>query len=196
MPTDESRFLDKLEVEVEAELGMARSSHPEEVLGESPAEWLFDPTDVQREEIGLRSLLGAVEALEGDAQPDREADATSTESSQRGRLPTGPTHDRKEQFMSPDTQTPSPPEPMVEEDAHLGAAEYLMKHAGTSALVVLDDVENRTPVGLITETELVDAAQDGMDANDVRVRDVMTDETATRDASTSTHPGRELEDRS
>jgi len=30
------------------------------------AEWLFDPMDVQREEIGLRSLLGAVEAIEGD----------------------------------------------------------------------------------------------------------------------------------
>jgi hypothetical protein len=35
-------------------------------LGASPTEWLFDPTDVEREEVGLRSLLAGVEALESD----------------------------------------------------------------------------------------------------------------------------------
>ncbi len=74
MSTDESQFLHKLEAEVEAELAMARSSHPEEALDVSPAEWLFDPTDVEREEIGLSSLLGAVEALESDDQPNHPPD--------------------------------------------------------------------------------------------------------------------------
>lgn len=69
MPSDKSQFLHALEAEVDAELGMARSSHPEDALRESPAELLFDPTDVEREEVGLRSLRGAVEALESDSQP-------------------------------------------------------------------------------------------------------------------------------
>lgn len=66
MPTDERRFLHKLAVEVEAELAMAESSNSEEELRESPAEWLFDPTDVEREDVGLRGILGAVEAVEND----------------------------------------------------------------------------------------------------------------------------------
>jgi hypothetical protein len=66
MPPSEEQFLHNLEVEVETELVIAQSSHPEEELGGSPAEWLFDPADVEREEIGLRSVLGAVEALERD----------------------------------------------------------------------------------------------------------------------------------
>jgi hypothetical protein len=74
MPEDESQFLHKLEAEVETELGMARSSRPEDALGPSPAEWLVDPTDVEREEVGLRSLLGAVEALESDSPPAHAPD--------------------------------------------------------------------------------------------------------------------------
>jgi len=66
MPTDERPFLHKLEAEVEAELEMAESSGSGEALGASPADWLFDPADVEREEVGLRNLLGAVEALELD----------------------------------------------------------------------------------------------------------------------------------
>ncbi|WP_328992789.1 hypothetical protein OG394_00900 [Kribbella sp. NBC_01245] len=63
-PTDENAFLHNLEAEVEAELAMAESSHPEESGG--PATWLYDPTDVERDEVGLRSILGAAKALEGD----------------------------------------------------------------------------------------------------------------------------------
>lgn len=70
MPTDESQLLRKLEADVETELDMARSSPPEEALGMSPAEWLLDPADAEREEVGLRTLLGAVQALEGGSQPD------------------------------------------------------------------------------------------------------------------------------
>jgi hypothetical protein len=65
-PTGDSEFLGELEREVEAELDLAESSRPEEIIGLPSTEWPFDPMDVQREEIGLRSLLGAVEAMEGD----------------------------------------------------------------------------------------------------------------------------------
>ena len=60
----DGEFLRELEVEVEEELDLAESTRPEEITGPS-AEWLFDPVDAQREEIGLRSLLGAIEAVEG-----------------------------------------------------------------------------------------------------------------------------------
>src|SRR5215475_322571 len=60
MPTDESQFLHELEPEIEAELAVAQPSQPADAPGASPAEWLFDPTDLELEEIGLRNLLGAV----------------------------------------------------------------------------------------------------------------------------------------
>jgi hypothetical protein len=61
---NENRFLHDLEVEVETELEMVESSSPDELAAVPAAEWQFDPADVQREEAGLRNLLGAVEALE------------------------------------------------------------------------------------------------------------------------------------
>jgi hypothetical protein len=57
----------ELEIEVEEELVLAESSRPEETAAAPPSEWLFDPTDVERDVIGLRNILGAAEALEGDA---------------------------------------------------------------------------------------------------------------------------------
>jgi hypothetical protein len=59
-------FLHDLEVEVETELEMVESSSPDELAAVPASEWQFDPADVQREEAGLRNLLGAVEALEGE----------------------------------------------------------------------------------------------------------------------------------
>jgi hypothetical protein len=70
-PANENAFLHGLEVEVEAELSMAESSHPEEVADTPVTEWLFDPTDVERYEVGLRGLLGAVEAVEDGAEKGR-----------------------------------------------------------------------------------------------------------------------------
>ncbi|TMR10862.1 hypothetical protein ETD86_37740 [Nonomuraea turkmeniaca] len=69
-PSGENEFLHELKAEVEEEMILAESSHPEEVAGLPVADWLFDPTDVEREEIGLRGLLDAVEALEGDPHTD------------------------------------------------------------------------------------------------------------------------------
>lgn len=62
----DDEFLHELESEVTLELGIARSSDAADATGESSVEWLFDPTDVEREEIGLRNIQGAIDALEGE----------------------------------------------------------------------------------------------------------------------------------
>ncbi|MEZ0075480.1 hypothetical protein [Planotetraspora sp. GP83] len=72
-PSGENDFLYELELEVEAELTLAESSHPEEAVGLSIIDWLFDPADVEREEIGLRGLLDAVEVLEDGSRPGDHA---------------------------------------------------------------------------------------------------------------------------
>lgn len=63
-PADESAFLHALEADVEAELATARASHAEEVIDTPVTEWQYDPTDAERYEVGLRGLLGAVQAME------------------------------------------------------------------------------------------------------------------------------------
>ncbi|MEV4116000.1 hypothetical protein [Nonomuraea sp. NPDC049695] len=68
-PSGDDDFLYELEVEVEAEVTLVEASRPEEAAGLPVTEWLFDPTDVEREEIGLRGLLDAVEALEDGFRP-------------------------------------------------------------------------------------------------------------------------------
>ena len=55
----------------------------------------------------------------------------------------------------------------------MAAAAYLMRHAGATALVVLDGQSNR-PLGIITEADIVHTVADGRDVNEVRIRDVMT----------------------
>jgi len=58
-------FLHELELNVSTELMLAETSLPEEEAVRVPVdEWLFDPADAQRYEVGLHNLLGAVEALE------------------------------------------------------------------------------------------------------------------------------------
>jgi CBS domain-containing protein len=64
----------------------------------------------------------------------------------------------------------------VEANAHLAAAAYLMKHAGETALVVIDEEQARRPVGLVTDADIADAVADGRDVNEVRIRDLMTTE--------------------
>ena len=64
-PIGENAFLHELELNVSTELVLAGTSQPEEEAVNVPLdEWLFDPADAQRYEIGLHNLLGAVEALE------------------------------------------------------------------------------------------------------------------------------------
>ena len=64
-PTGDNAFLHGLELSVRAELTQAEAGQPEEeAVGVPIDEWLSDPADGERYEASLRSLLGAVEALE------------------------------------------------------------------------------------------------------------------------------------
>jgi hypothetical protein len=66
VPNGEDDILYELQVEVEVELTQVEASRSEEELSLPVTDWLFDPTDAEREEIGLRGLLDAVEVLESD----------------------------------------------------------------------------------------------------------------------------------
>jgi len=69
-PTVGSTFLHELELTVRTELTQAETGQPyEEAIAVPIEEWLSDPADDQRYEAGLRSLLGAVEALEDGLGP-------------------------------------------------------------------------------------------------------------------------------
>ena len=61
----------------------------------------------------------------------------------------------------------------VEPQGHLAAAAYLMKHAGASALMVVD-ARTDQPVGIITETDIAHAVADGKDVNRIRISELMT----------------------
>jgi CBS domain-containing protein len=73
----------------------------------------------------------------------------------------------------------------VEPGDHAAAAAYLMKHAGATALVVVDDEQDKRPVGLITDADIVRAVADGKDVNDVRIHDLMTTHPTVITATTS-----------
>jgi CBS domain-containing protein len=60
----------------------------------------------------------------------------------------------------------------VETNAHLAAAAYLMKHAGETALVVIDE-QARRPIGLVTDADIAQAVADQLDVNQVRILDLM-----------------------
>jgi hypothetical protein len=63
-PAGGRAFLLELEIDVCTELTLAEAGPPEEEAASLPIEeWLSDPEDDQRYETGLRSLLGAVEAM-------------------------------------------------------------------------------------------------------------------------------------
>jgi CBS domain-containing protein len=82
-----------------------------------------------------------------------------------------------------------PPPTTVERYDHVAAAAYLMRHAGATALMVLDAAVGQL-VGIITEADVSRAVADGNDVNEVRVHDVMTTRpvitpaTSIRDAAT------------
>ena len=65
-----------------------------------------------------------------------------------------------------------PPPTTVHQHDHAAAAAYLMKHAGTTALVV--DAQTGQPAGIITQADVARAIAAGKDVNDVWVDAVMT----------------------
>ena len=79
-PTGDNAFLRTVELNVRAELALTETGQPqEEAVDVSIGEWLIDPEDEQHYEVGLRSLLGAVEALEGSSgEVSREPEPTPT----------------------------------------------------------------------------------------------------------------------
>ena len=77
-----------------------------------------------------------------------------------------------------------PPVTTVEQEDHVAAAAYLMKHAGASALMVLD-IKNDQPIGIITEADIAHAVADKKDLNSIRIRDLMTTPPTVITATTS-----------
>ncbi|CAN7538905.1 hypothetical protein LJR027_003624 [Terrabacter sp. LjRoot27] len=69
---DDRDALDRLvalEAEVRVELAVADASPALGAFSSPESEWLVDPAEVQTEQTGLRSLLGAVQALEAGRDP-------------------------------------------------------------------------------------------------------------------------------
>jgi len=66
-----------------------------------------------------------------------------------------------------------PPLTTVKQDDHVAAAAYVMKHAGATALVVVDEWTDQ-PLGIITEADIAHAVADGKDLSSVRIHDLMT----------------------
>lgn len=70
-PTGDHPFLHELELTVRTELTQAETNQPDEYATlVPPDQWLLDPADAQRDEVGLRNLLGAIETMEGAPQRD------------------------------------------------------------------------------------------------------------------------------
>jgi hypothetical protein len=93
IPAGDNAFLRALELNVRTELALAETSQPwEEAVGVPIGEWLSDPADDQRYEAALRSLLGAVEALEDGSGPAAifRRPKCRRASLPRGLCPTGP----------------------------------------------------------------------------------------------------------
>ena len=68
-PAGDNAFLQELELNITSELTMVETSQPDvDADGVPTVVWLLDPV-VQRFEIGLRTLLGAVETLENGSRP-------------------------------------------------------------------------------------------------------------------------------
>jgi hypothetical protein len=76
-PTGDNASLHAIELNIRAELALANGQAEEEAVDVPIGNWLVDPEEEQHYEVGLHSLLGAVEALEdgpGDSPPaDRSA---------------------------------------------------------------------------------------------------------------------------
>jgi hypothetical protein len=73
LPDDErGPALEELKAEVEADLELIANSRCGAASSGTPEEWVDDPEEVQVEETDLRSLLGAVEALE--VEPPHDVD--------------------------------------------------------------------------------------------------------------------------
>jgi CBS domain-containing protein len=72
----------------------------------------------------------------------------------------------------------------VDQNDHIAAAAYLMKHAGTTALMVLD-ARTGEAAGIITEADIAHAVADGKDVDTTRIQALMTARPTVINATTS-----------
>jgi CBS domain-containing protein len=79
----------------------------------------------------------------------------------------------------------------VEQNDHVAAAAYLMKHAGATAVTVLDPRTSQ-PVGIITEADIAHAVADGKDVNTTRIYEMMTTRPTVIHATTSIREAAEV----
>jgi signal-transduction protein with cAMP-binding, CBS, and nucleotidyltransferase domain len=79
----------------------------------------------------------------------------------------------------------------VNQHDHVAAAAYLMKHAATTALMVVD-AQTGQPAGIITQADVAHAIADGKDVNNVWVEAVMTARPAIVTTTTSLHDAAKL----
>jgi len=84
-----------------------------------------------------------------------------------------------------------PPLTTAESDDHAAAAAYLMKHAGATALLVLD-AQTGQMIGIITEADITHAVADGKDPNEVRIHDLMTTRPTVISTATSVRDAAEI----
>jgi CBS domain-containing protein len=77
-----------------------------------------------------------------------------------------------------------PPVTTVEQNDHVAAAAYLMKHANATALIVTQ-AQTDQPIGIITDADVSHAVADGKNPNDVRIYQVMTANPTVVNATTS-----------
>ena len=66
-----------------------------------------------------------------------------------------------------------PPLTTVDQNDHVAAAAYLMKHANATALIVTQ-AQTGQPIGIITDADVSHAVADGKNPNDVRIYELMT----------------------
>ena len=74
---------------------------------------------------------------------------------------------------APVTMTPCAATTTADQYDHVAAAEYLMKHAGTTAIAILDGQQSNQPIGCITETDIAEAMARGKDPNETRIRELI-----------------------
>ena len=79
----------------------------------------------------------------------------------------------------------------VEQNDHVAAAAYLMKHAGATAVTVLDPRTSQ-PVGIITQADIAHAVADGKDVNSTRIYELMTTRPTVINTTTSVRDAAEV----
>ena len=81
----------------------------------------------------------------------------------------GPGEARGAQDPTTDRRPSAASSVTVDRNDHVAAAAYLMRHHGVTALAVLDGDRSSRPIGMITKTDITQAAADGEDLDKVRI---------------------------